>query len=141
MIKKTIIYLILTLFTTAVAADELFMKCGPSTYKYIKDPAGDKVFWKHPKSTKNKYREWCKDEQTDQFGLVSKEGWVRIIKDNKATCIFKSVKYKYEGKVLERTNSLSVSDFVNLTRHIEWYHTNTGNKKNVKDFKCKKKKK
>ena len=38
MIKKTIIYLILTLFTTAVAADELFMKCGPTTFKYINDP-------------------------------------------------------------------------------------------------------
>ena len=32
---------------------ELFMKCGLSTYKYIKDPAGDKVFYKHKKGTKN----------------------------------------------------------------------------------------
>ena len=139
MIKKTIIYLILSLFTTAVAADELFMKCGPSTYKYIKDPAGDKVFWKNRNATKNKYKEWCSNELRKED--ISNDGWVRIIKNNKATCIFKSVKYKYEGKVLERTNSLSVSDFVNLTRHIEWYHTNTGSKKNVKDFKCKKKKK
>jgi hypothetical protein len=142
MIKKTIIYLILTLFTTAVAADELFMKCGPSTYKYIKDPAGDKVFWKNKKGTKNKYEDWCADEQINKtWGQVSKEGWVRIIKGNKATCIFKKVTFINDGKTTERTNSLSVSDFVNLTRHIEWYHTNTGNKKNVKDIKCKKKKK
>jgi len=141
MIKKTIIYLILTLFTTAVAADELFMKCGVNTYKYIKDSAGDKVFWKSKKGTKNKYLEWCKDQQTDQFGLISKEGWVRIIKDNKATCMVKKATFKRDGKTTERTNSISVSDFVNLTRHIEWYHTNTGNKKNIKDFKCKKKKK
>ena len=95
MIKKTIIYLILTLFTTAVAADELFMKCGPTTFKYINDPAGDKVFWKNRNATKNKYEEWCSNE-------LRKE---------------------------------------DITRHIEWYHTNTGNKKNIKDLKCKKKKK
>jgi len=142
MIKKTIIYLILTLFTTAVAADELFMKCGSNTYKYIKDPAGDKVFFKHRKFTKNKYIEWCSEEKfKERKGFISIDGLVRIIKDNKATCLIKKETYKYEGKILERTNSLSVSDFVNLTRHIEWYHTNTGNKKNVKDFKCKKKKK
>ena len=139
MIKKTIIYLILTLFTTAVASDELFMKCGPSTYKYIKDPAGDKVFMKNKKGTKNKYKEWCTKEL--RKGDISVDGWVRIIKNEKASCIVKKVKYKYEGKIYERTNSLSVSDFANLTRHIEWYHTDTGNKKNVKDIKCKKKKK
>ena len=139
MIKKTIIYLIITLFTTAVAADELFMKCGPSTYKYIKDPAGDKVLWKNKKGTKNKYKEWCTKEL--RKGDISVDGWVRIIKNEKASCIVKKVKYKHEGKIYERTNSLSVSDFANLTRHIEWYHTNTGNKKNVKDIKCKKKKK
>ena len=142
MIKKTIIYLMLTLFTTAVAADELFMKCGPDTYKYIKDSAGDKVFWKNRKYTKNKYIEWCSEETfKESKGFISLDGLVRIIKDNKATCLFKKQTYKYEGKIYERTNSLSVSDFVNLTRHIEWYHTNTGNKKNVKDIKCKKKKK
>ena len=139
MIKKAIIYLILTLFTTAVAADELFMKCGPNTYKYIKDPSGDKVFWKNRKATKNKYEEWCSAELRE--GDISIDGWVRIIKNNKGTCIVKKVTYEYEGKIFERTNSLSVSDFVNLTRHIEWYHTNTGNEKNVKDIKCKKKKK
>ena len=139
MIKKTIIYLILTLFTTAVAADELFMKCGKDTYKYIKDSAGDKVFYKHKKGTKNKYVEWCGKEL--RKGDISIDGWVRIIKNEKASCIIKKVKYKHEGKIYERTNSLSVSDFANLTRHAEWYHTNTGNKKNVKDLKCKKKKK
>ena len=141
MIKKTIIYLILTLFTTAVAADELFMKCGKDRYKYVEDSAGDKVFWKHPKGTKNKYVEWCDGKVNKDWGMVSREGHVRIIKNNKATCLAKKVTYVRDGKTTERTNSLSVSDFVNLTRHIEWYHTNTGNKKNVKDIKCKKKKK
>ena len=141
MIKKTIIYLILTLFTTAVAADELFMKCGKDTYKYIQDATGDKVLWKHPKGTKNKYVEWCTDKVNKDWGMVSIEGHARIIKNNKATCLAKKVTYVRDGKTTERTNSLSVSDFVNLTRHIEWYHTNTGNKKNVKDIKCKKKKK
>ena len=69
---------------------------------------------------------------------LSKEGWVRIIKDNKATCMIKKVTYPNN---IERTNSLSVSDFAQLTRHIEWYHTKSGDKKNVRDFKCKKRKK
>ena len=141
MIKKLIIYLVLTLFTTAVAAEELIMKCGKNTYKYIQDPSGDKVVWKHAKATNNKYTEWCKSEPTKKWGQVSIDGWTRIIKDNKATCMIKKVVMKNNGKTTERTNSISVSDFVQLTRHVEWYHTNTGSKKNVKDVKCKKKKK
>ena len=42
---------------------------------------------------------------------------------------------------IERTNSISVNDFVQLTRHYEWYHTKSGDKKNVRDYKCKKRKK
>ena len=61
MIKKIFIYSILVLFSTNVAAETLFMKCGESTYKYLTDPSGDKVFWKHPKGTKNKYQEWCQE--------------------------------------------------------------------------------
>ena len=141
MIKKLIIYLVLTFFTTAVAAEELIMKCGKNTYKYIQDPSGDKVVWKHAKATGNKYIEWCTDKPNKKWGLVSVEGWTRIIKNNKATCLIKKATYKNNGKKTERTNSVSVSDFVQLTRHAEWYHTNTGSKKNVKDVKCKKKKK
>jgi len=137
MIKKTFIYLILTLFTTAVAAEELFMKCGKTTtYKYVQDPAGDKVFYKNSKGTKNKYKEWCAD--APYANQIKREGWVRIIKDNKATCLTKKITYKDNT---ERSNGVSVSDFVNLTRHIEWYHTNTGSTKNVKDITCKKRKK
>ena len=55
MIKKTLIYFILILFSTNVAAAELIMKCGDYTYKYIEDSAGDRVDYKHPKGTKNKY--------------------------------------------------------------------------------------
>ena len=44
----------LTLFTTAVAAEELVMNCDEYIYKYIQDPAGDKIIWKHKKWTKNK---------------------------------------------------------------------------------------
>lgn len=61
MIKKIFIYLILTLFTTVVAAEELFMKCGDNIYKYVQDPAGDLVFLKHPHYTNNKFQEWCKE--------------------------------------------------------------------------------
>ena len=136
MIKKTFIYLMLTLFTTAVAAEELFMKCGQTTYKYVQDPAGDKVFWKNPKGTKNKYKEWC--TEAVQGKQISKVGWTRIVKDNKATCLSKKITYPNN---IERTNSVSVNDYVNLTRHIEWYHTNTGSTKNVKDITCKKRKK
>ena len=117
------------------------MKCGKDTYKYIQDATGDKVLWKHPKGTKNKYVEWCTGKVNKDWGMVSIEGHARIIKNNKATCLAKKVTYVKGGKTTERTNSLSVSDFVNLTRHVEWYHTNTGSKKNVKDLKCKKKKK
>ena len=141
MIKKTIIYLILTLFTTAIAADELFMKCGKNTYKYLKNSSGDIVLYKNAKTTKNKYIEWCTNDIIKKWGMVSIDGWTRIIKNNKATCLVKKVTYINDGKTTERTNSVSVNDFVNLTRHAEWYHTNTGSKKHVKDFKCKKKKK
>ena len=141
MIKKTFIYLVLILFTTAVTAEELIMRCGKNTYKYIQDPGGDKVLWKNAKATGNKYIEWCTDKPNKKWGLVSVEGWTRIIKDNKATCLIKKATYRNNGKTTERTNSVSVSDFVQLTRHTEWYYTNTGSKKNVKDFKCKKKKK
>ena len=141
MIKKTFIYLALTFFITATSAEELIMKCGKNTYKYIKDPTGDNVLWKHAKATSNKYIEWCTDKPNKKLGLVSIEGLTRIIKDNKATCLVKKATYKKNGKKTERTNSVSVSDFVQLSRYTEWYHTNTGSKKNVKDFKCKKKKK
>ena len=142
MIKKLFVYLVLTLFTTAVSAEELIMRCGKNTYKYLKTGSADNVLYKNAKFTKNKYKQWCPDiiPKTDKYG-VSIEGVVKIIKNNKATCLVKKYKYKYQGKVLERTNSVSVNDFTNLTRHTEWYHTNTGSKKNVKDFKCKKKKK
>ena len=82
MIKKISIYLILIFFSTNVVAQDLIMKCGEYTYKYISDPSGDKVLYKHPKGTKNKYKEWCKKEATKP--ALSREGWVRIIKDNKA---------------------------------------------------------
>ena len=141
MIKKLIIYLVLTLFTTAVSAEELIMKCGKNTYKYLKNSSGDIVLYKNAKTTKNKYIEWCTNDIIKKWGMVSIDGWTRIIKNNKATCLVKKVTYINDGKTTERTNSVSVNDFVNLTRHAEWYHTNTGSKKNVKDFKCKKKKK
>lgn len=48
--------------------------------------------------------------------------------------------FKKNGKTTERTNSISASDFVNLTCHFEWYHINTGNKKNAKDLSARKKK-
>ena len=34
----------LTLFTTAVAAEELVMKCGDNIYKYVQDTAEIKFF-------------------------------------------------------------------------------------------------
>ena len=137
MIKKLFIYLVLTLFTTAVSAEELIMRCGKNTYKYLKTGSTDNVLYKSSR-TKNKYEQWCSD--TLPKNGISIEGVVKVIKNNKATCLVKKYKYKYQGKVLERTNSVSVNDFTNLTRHAEWYHTTTGSKKNVKDFKCKKKK-
>ena len=136
MMKKIFIYSILVLFSTNVAAETLFMKCGESTYKYLTDPSGDKVFWKHPKGTKNKYQEWCQEGPVGK--QISKEGWTRIIKDKKATCMVQKTVYPNNNI---RTNSISVNDYVNLTRHIEWYHSKTGEKKHVKDIKCKKRKK
>ena len=135
MIKKIFTYLILTLFTTAVAAEELVMMCDSAIYKYVQDPAGDKVFYKN-KNTNNKYKEWC--DELPSRGTISSEGRVRIIKDNKATCM---VKKSIFPNNIERTNSLSVNDFINLTRHLESYQTNTGSKKNVYDITCKKRRK
>ena len=136
MIKKISTYLILIFFSTNVLAKDLIMKCGESTYKYISDPGGDKVLYKHPKSTKNKYKEWCREEPTKP--MLSREGWVRMIKNNKATCMVARTVFPNN---IERTNSISVNDFVQLTRHYEWYHTKSGDKKNVRDYKCKKRKK
>ena len=141
LLKKIFIYLILNFFTFSVSAEDLIMKCGKNTYKYIQDPSGDKVVWKHPQATANKYKEWCTNEPNKKWGLVSIDGWTRIIKDNKATCLIKKATFKKDGKTTIRSNSVSVSDFINLTRYTEWYHTNTGNKKNIKEFKCKKRKK
>ena len=135
MMKKIFIYSILVLFSTNVAAEELFMKCEKNSYKYVVDPAGDKVFWKHPKGTKNKYQEWCIDRPVG--AQVSKEGVTRIVKNKKATCMVKKTVYP-ENNII--TNSVSVNDYVNLTRYIEWYHSKSGDKKNVKDIKCKKRK-
>ena len=87
----------LTLFTTAVAAEELFMKCGTFSYKYVQDPTGDKVYYKHKKMTKNKYQEFCAEAPTDgdiKYGMLTREGWTRIIKDNKATCLIKKTTYQ-----------------------------------------------
>ena len=80
MIKKTLIYFILILFSTNVAAAELIMKCGEYTYKYIEDSAGDRVDYKHPKGTKNKYKEWCPEKRDMD---ISREGYSRIIKNHK----------------------------------------------------------
>ena len=92
MIKKTLIYFILILFSTNVAAAELIMKCGDYTYKYIEDSAGDRVDYKHPKGTKNKYKEWCPEKRDMD---ISREGYSRIIKNHKATCLVGKVVYKY----------------------------------------------
>ena len=62
-----------------------------------------------------------------------------IIKEKRAICITPKTIYIKDGIKTERTNGISVSDFTNLTRHVEFYHTKTGNKKNVRDLKCKKK--
>ena len=137
MIKKTLIYFILILFSTNVAAAELIMKCGDYTYKYIEDSAGDRVDYKHPKGTKNKYKEWCAEKRDN---VISREGYSRIIKDHKATCLVGKMVYKYKGKTMTRSNSVSVSNFDTLIRTTELYHSNTGSKKNTKDFKCKKRK-
>ena len=129
----------LTLFTTAVAAEELVMNCDEYIYKYIQDPAGDKIIWKHKKWTKNKYEEWCSEAPTKsdiENGMLSSEGWTRIIKDNKATCLIKKSTWSNPTEVM--TNSVSVNDFVNFTRYVEYYVTSTGSKKNVLDITCKK---
>ena len=138
MIKKIFTCLILTLFTTTLVAEELFMKCDEFYYKYVQDPSGDKVFWKHKKWTKNKYEEWCTETPTKsdiENGMLEVEGSTRIIKDNKATCLIKKITLRNPTEVM--TNSVSVTDFVNFTRHVEYYSTNTGSKKNVKDITCK----
>ena len=139
MIKKIFTCLILTLFTTTALAEELFMQCEVFYYKYVQDPSGDKVFWRHPIDTENKYEEWCAQVPTkteNKIGMLSKEGWARIIKDNRATCLTKKINYHNTADVV--TNSVSVSDFVKLTRHIEWYSTSTGSKKNIRDLTCEK---
>ena len=133
MIKQIFIYLTLVLFTTCVAAEDFIMKCKYNIYKYTKDPAGDKVFVKHTPFTNNEYLEWCsKEPHPDE---ISVEGWVRIIKNNKATCIIEKIILK-DNTV--QTNTISVNDFINLTRRYEFYKSDRGSKKIVFDEVCKK---
>jgi len=135
----SIVMLSFFLNVSTIYADEFFMRCGKAKYKYVQDSGGDKVFYKHPKGTKNKYIEWCKDVPNIAMGQVSVEGRKSIIKEKRAICITPKTIYIKDGIKTERTNGISVSDFTNLTRHVEFYHIKTGNKKNVRDFKCKKK--
>ena len=136
--KKIFIYLCLILFTTSLSAEEIIMRCGKNTYKYIKGETADNILYKNS-FTKNKYKQWCSKESSKN--TISIEGLVFIAKDKKGTCMFKKRKYKHEGKILTSSNSVSVNDFAKLTRYSEWYHSNTGNKKNTKKYNCKKKKK
>lgn len=140
MTKKIFIYLFLILFTTSISAEEIIMRCGKNTYKYIKGETADNILWKNSYWTKNKYEQWCSDK-IKQKNTESREGIVLIVKDKKGTCMVKKHKYKYEGKIMTRSNSVSVNDFAKLTRYSEWYHSNTGNTKNTKKYNCKKKKK
>ena len=39
--------MLLALFAGSVSAEELFMKCGDTTYKYSTDPSGDTIFLKN----------------------------------------------------------------------------------------------
>ncbi|MDB9711163.1 hypothetical protein OAA61_04085 [Candidatus Pelagibacter ubique] len=129
----------LTLFTTTVAAKELVMRCNENIYKYVEDPSGDKVFWKHKKKTKNKYEEWCTEAPTDRDiknGMLAKEGWTRIIKNNKSTCLVKKITWSNPTDVW--SNLASVTDFVKIARHVEYYANSKGSKKNILDIACKK---
>ena len=133
--KKALIYILLILFTGSVSAEELFMKCDYTTYKYSTDPSGDKIFLKN-KYTKNKYVSWC-DKNKPPPGAVLVEGHNKIIENYKGICMVAKVVYD-DGYVL--TSNTSVTDFKALTRNRE-YFDNTGPDKKVDSFKCKKRKK
>ena len=135
MIKKLFIHIILILFTTSVAAEEMFMKCGPTTYKYISDSSGDKIFLRN-KYTKNKYEEWCSADKPPPGSILVEDHNV-IIKNFKGICIVGRVVYDdgYEIKL-----NTSVTDFVALTRTREFFD-NKNTEKIKQSFKCKKKKK
>ena len=135
MIKKILIYTLIVLFTGSVSAEELFMKCGDTTYKYSTDPSGDKIFLKY-KYTKNKYVSWC-DKNKPPPGAVLVEGHNKIIENYKGICMVAKVVYD-DGYVL--TSNTSVTDFKALTRNREFFD-NKGPDKVVKSFKCKKRKK
>ena len=121
MIKKISIYLILIFFSTNLVAQDLIMKCGEHTYKYISDPSGDKVLYKILKELKISTKNGAKNQQNQCW--VEKVGLelLKIIKD------MYGQRTKYPNNI-ERTNSVS-GDFIKLTRHIEWYHTKSGDKK------------
>ena len=134
MIKKLFTYIILMLFTTSVAAEEMFMKCGKiTTYKYISDSSGDKIFLRN-KYTKNKYEEWC---TPDVPGVILVEDHNVIIKNFKGICMFGRVVFDDGYEVKSNT---SVTDFVALTRTREFFD-NKNTEKMKESYKCKKKKK
>ena len=133
MIKQLFTYIFLIFFTTSVVAEELFMKCGKATYKYVSEPSGDIIFVK-TKRTKNKYSKWC---SPGMHGAKLVEGHSRIIKNSKGICMVAKVVYENGYEI---TSSTSVTDFVTLTRTIEGFH-NKETEKRKKSLKCKKKKK
>ena len=105
MTKKIFIYLFLILFTTSISAEEIIMRCGKNTYKYIKGETADNILWKNSYWTKNKYEQWCSDK-IKQKNTESREGVVLIVKDKKGTCMVKKHKYKYEGKFFHYNNGI-----------------------------------
>ena len=119
----------------SASAEELFMKCGITTYKYSTDSSGDTIFLKN-KHTKNKYEPWC-DKNKPPRGAILVEGHNRIIENYKVICMVAKVVYD-DGYELK--SNTSVTDFKALTRNRE-YFDNTGPDKKVDSYKCKKRKK
>ena len=135
MIKKILIYMLSVLLIGSASAEELFMKCGITTYKYSTDSSGDTIFLKN-KHTKNKYEPWC-DKNKPPRGAILVEGHNRIIENYKGICMVAKVVYD-DGYELK--SNTSVTDFKALTRNRE-YFDNTGPDKKVDSYKCKKRKK
>ena len=136
MIKKFIIILMITFFSTNVIAEEIIMKCKNYRYKYVSNGSDIKIYAAHIKRDRKKYHKFCPSEVRDdnKHFLKSVEGVEMIITDKKITCLTSKGVLK-SGVV---TASTSVTDFEKFKRNSEFYWNG---KKQTQSEKCKLQKK
>ena len=143
MIKKLFIHIILILFTTSVAAEEIIISCQYNKYKYIIKDSGNNILQASKKFDKGKYYQWCPMETKNAFPrFISASGPGLLLSDLKGVCMVDVAKFKMaDGSgVGVVKNSTTVIDFKKLILKTEYFWKDEKKKYKEKE-KCKKVKK